>query len=135
VLTLEVTLFHGLPNGSTLYLGLVQKPSTVVLLMLWLRAVGFVKSLLSWDTHRNDPPLCFVTMSVHPTCPTIRFIIKGPNTLTCPTILPSTLSSLGEVKVLHVPSSRLFADIFTKGLHCILFDEFQSSLNICPRLG
>jgi hypothetical protein len=32
--------------------------------------------------------------------------------------------SLGEVKVLHVPSSRQFADIFTNGLPSALFDEF-----------
>jgi hypothetical protein len=38
--------------------------------------------------------------------------------------------SLGEVKVLHVPSSRQFADIFTKVLLSALFDEFCCSLNI-----
>jgi hypothetical protein len=43
--------------------------------------------------------------------------------------------SIGEVKVLHVPSSREFADIFTKGLHASLFDEFHCSMNIQPRRG
>jgi hypothetical protein len=42
--------------------------------------------------------------------------------------------SLGEVKVLHVPSSRQFADIFTKGLPSALFDEFCCSLNTLPSL-
>jgi hypothetical protein len=41
---------------------------------------------------------------------------------------------LGEVKVLHVPSSRQFADIFTKGLPSALFDEFCCSLNTLPSL-
>lgn len=40
--------------------------------------------------------------------------------------------SLGEVKVLHVPSSHQFADIFTKGLPTTLFQEFRSSLHILP---
>jgi hypothetical protein len=34
---------------------------------------------------------------------------------------------LGEVRVLHVPSSHVFADIMTKGLPSALFDEFQRS--------
>jgi hypothetical protein len=38
--------------------------------------------------------------------------------------------AIGEVHVLHVPTSSQFADIFTKGLSS-LFLEFQSSLNIC----
>ncbi|KAK1696441.1 hypothetical protein QYE76_013138 [Lolium multiflorum] len=38
--------------------------------------------------------------------------------------------ALGEAKVLHVPSSSQFADIFTKGLPSPVFSEFRSSLNI-----
>ncbi|WVZ51462.1 LOW QUALITY PROTEIN: hypothetical protein U9M48_002608, partial [Paspalum notatum var. saurae] len=36
--------------------------------------------------------------------------------------------ALGQVRVLHVPSSYQFADIMTKGLHVQLFTEFRSSL-------
>ena len=36
----------------------------------------------------------------------------------------------GEVRVLHVPSRYQIADIFTKGLPRILFDDFRSSLSI-----
>jgi hypothetical protein len=32
--------------------------------------------------------------------------------------------ALGQVRVLHVPSSHQFADIMTKGLPTTLFDEF-----------
>jgi hypothetical protein len=41
--------------------------------------------------------------------------------------------SLGEVKVLYVPASRQFADIFTKGLPSTIYEEFHSSLNTHPR--
>lgn len=42
--------------------------------------------------------------------------------------------ALGEVRVLHVPSSSQYTDIFTKGLPSQLFSEFRSSLNITPLL-
>lgn len=37
---------------------------------------------------------------------------------------------IGEVKVLHVPSSLQFVDIFTKGLPTTLFNEFRNSLTV-----
>ncbi|KAL8158650.1 hypothetical protein V2J09_000187 [Rumex salicifolius] len=40
--------------------------------------------------------------------------------------------ALGEAKVLHVPTSRQFADIFTKGLPSPLFSEFRDSLCLRP---
>ncbi|KAK9064797.1 hypothetical protein SSX86_016179 [Deinandra increscens subsp. villosa] len=38
----------------------------------------------------------------------------------------------GLVRVLHVPSRFQIADIFTKGLPRVLFDDFRSSLSIRP---
>jgi len=38
--------------------------------------------------------------------------------------------ALGELRVLHVPSSWQLADIFTKGLPRILFTEFRDSLAV-----
>jgi hypothetical protein len=32
--------------------------------------------------------------------------------------------ALGQVRILHVPSSSQFADIMTKGLPTALFDDF-----------
>lgn len=36
----------------------------------------------------------------------------------------------GDVRVLHVPTSSQYADIFTKGLPSSVFTEFRSSLNV-----
>jgi hypothetical protein len=38
---------------------------------------------------------------------------------------------IGQVRVLHVPTTSQFADIFTKGLPSSVFNEFRSNLNIC----
>ena len=40
--------------------------------------------------------------------------------------------ALGQVKVLHVPSARQLADIFTKGLPSSLFLDFRYSLSVLP---
>ncbi|GKB17034.1 ribonuclease H-like domain-containing protein [Tanacetum coccineum] len=40
------------------------------------------------------------------------------------------LVTTGHVRVLHVPSRYQYANIFTKGLPTILFDEFRSSLSV-----
>ena len=37
----------------------------------------------------------------------------------------------GDVRVLSVPTTLQFADIFTKGLSSSVFLDFRSSLNIC----
>nr|GEV53650.1 ribonuclease H-like domain-containing protein [Tanacetum cinerariifolium] len=37
-----------------------------------------------------------------------------------------------HVRVLHVPSRFHYADIFTKGLPSALFEDFRSSLSVCP---
>jgi len=38
--------------------------------------------------------------------------------------------ALGDVRVLHVPTTSQFADIFNKGLPSSVFTEFRSSLNV-----
>uniref|UniRef100_A0ACD5T832 Uncharacterized protein n=1 Tax=Avena sativa TaxID=4498 RepID=A0ACD5T832_AVESA len=40
--------------------------------------------------------------------------------------------ALGEARVLHVPTSSQYADIFTKGLPTSIFEDFRSSLNVLP---
>ena len=39
--------------------------------------------------------------------------------------------TVGDVWVLHVPTTSQFADIFTKSLTTSVFEKFRSSLNIC----
>ena len=36
----------------------------------------------------------------------------------------------GQVRVLHVPSHYQIADIFTKGLPLVLFEDFRDSLSV-----
>jgi hypothetical protein len=38
--------------------------------------------------------------------------------------------AIGDLRVLHVPTSSQYADIFTKGLPTSVFIEFRSSLNV-----
>jgi hypothetical protein len=38
--------------------------------------------------------------------------------------------AMGVVRVLHVPTTSQFADVFTKGLPSTVFSEFRSSLNV-----
>jgi hypothetical protein len=38
--------------------------------------------------------------------------------------------AVGDVRVMHVPTSSQYADIFTKGLLSSVFLEFMSSLNV-----
>ncbi|XP_066333530.1 uncharacterized mitochondrial protein AtMg00810-like [Miscanthus floridulus] len=38
--------------------------------------------------------------------------------------------ALGHVRVLHVPTTSQYADVFTKGLPTSLFQEFRFSLNV-----
>jgi hypothetical protein len=39
--------------------------------------------------------------------------------------------AIGQIRVLHVPMTSQFADVFTKRLPSSVFEEFRSSLNIC----
>ncbi|GJR09726.1 ribonuclease H-like domain-containing protein, partial [Tanacetum coccineum] len=40
--------------------------------------------------------------------------------------------TVGQVRVLHVPSHYQFVDVFTKGLPSVLFEEFRFSLSVRP---
>jgi hypothetical protein len=39
--------------------------------------------------------------------------------------------AIGQVPIIHVPTTSQFTDIFTNGLPSSVFNEFRSSLNIC----
>ncbi|GJR16751.1 ribonuclease H-like domain-containing protein [Tanacetum coccineum] len=69
-----------------------------------------------------------VTNAVDETC-WLRNLLREFHTPLC----SATLVYCDNVRVLHVPSSYQYADIFTKGLHSAIFEEFCSSLSIrCP---
>jgi hypothetical protein len=36
--------------------------------------------------------------------------------------------AIGELRVLQIPSAQQFADIFTKGLPTVLFQDFRNGL-------
>jgi hypothetical protein len=38
--------------------------------------------------------------------------------------------AVGDLRVLHVPTTSQYADIFTKGLPSSVFTEFRTSLNV-----
>ena len=38
--------------------------------------------------------------------------------------------AFGDVRVMHVPTSSQYVDIFTKGLPSTVFTEFRSGLNV-----
>jgi hypothetical protein len=38
--------------------------------------------------------------------------------------------AIGALRVLHVPTTSQYADVFTKGLPSSVFTEFRSSLNV-----
>ena len=38
--------------------------------------------------------------------------------------------AIGDIRVLHVPTSSQYANIFTKGLASSVFMEFRSNLNV-----
>ena len=80
--------------------------------------------LWAWGPHAV-PQLSAVTTCRQSTWPPILFIIVVRSTLiVCEKV------ALGEVRVLHVPTSAQFADIFTKGLATAPFTDIRSSLNI-----
>jgi hypothetical protein len=41
------------------------------------------------------------------------------------------VAAIGQICILHVPTTLQFIDIFTKGLPSTIFNEFRFSLNIC----
>jgi hypothetical protein len=38
--------------------------------------------------------------------------------------------AIGVVRVMHIPTTSQFADVFTKGLPSTVFMDFRSSLNV-----
>ncbi|GKE86481.1 ribonuclease H-like domain-containing protein [Tanacetum coccineum] len=84
----------------------------------------FGNNLLSWSSKRQP------TLSRSSAAAEYRGVA---NAIAETCWLHNLLLAAGQVRVLHVPSRYQFADIFTKGLPSVLFEEFRSSLSVrCP---
>ncbi|GKD73129.1 ribonuclease H-like domain-containing protein, partial [Tanacetum coccineum] len=95
-------------------------------------------NLLSWSSKRQpmlsrsstEAVYCDVANAVAETC-WLRNVLRELHT----PLSFATLVYCDNVRVLHVPSLYQYADIFTKGLPSVLFEEFCSSLSVrCPSL-
>ena len=126
---LAIILFHGRPSANTLSHGPVPRPNTGVLPMPWLRLLD---SQLLGEFHRSLPRATLVY------CDNISAVYLSTNPVHHQRTKHVEINlhfvrervALGAVRVLHVPTSLQYADIFTKGLPTAVFINFRSSLNV-----
>lgn len=114
---------------NTPYLGPVSRLSTVELLMLLLKQLGFEIFFVSYTTFHIVPHLFIVTILVWYICHLILFNINGPSTLKLIFTLFETKLPPGKF-AFFMPSSSQYAEIFTKSLPSTLFLDFRSNLNV-----
>ena len=128
---LAIILYCGRPSANTLSQGPVLRPNTGVLLMPWLRLVGFVNSWASFVVLYhvlycdNISAMYLLTNPVHN---------QRTKHVEIDVHFVREHVALGALRVLHVPTSLQYADIFTKELPTDVFINFRSSLNVrsCP---
>jgi hypothetical protein len=94
----------------------IQRPSIASSPTAWLRPLGFISCSMSSRPCRLGAYLSTVTISMSCTYPPTTFSINAP-------------SMWRLIFILF--ERRHSADIFMKGLPSSVFNEFQSSLNIC----
>lgn len=127
-----IILFHGLLIVRLLFLTPVPRLNIVGLRMLLLKPPRYVifyfelHCPLKWATPVYYDNISVVYMSHNP--------VQHQRTKHVEMDIHFVREkvALGHIRVLHVPSSSQFADIFTKGLPQPLFTDFRSSLSICP---
>jgi hypothetical protein len=90
--------------------------------MQLLKRFGFVNLSSSFIALLSAPPLSIVIIFLQSTWPPIQSSIDIH--------FVRENVALGEVRVLHVPTSAQFADIFKKGLPTASFIDIRSSLNV-----
>nr|GEV81700.1 ribonuclease H-like domain-containing protein [Tanacetum cinerariifolium] len=98
-----ITYYLGPLNDSTLFHAPVPKLNTEVLLTLCV-SVGYMSA-----NHVQHQRTKHIEIDIH----FVRDMVTAR-----------------QVRVLHVPSHFQYADIFTKGLHSALFEEFRSNLSV-----
>lgn len=125
-----ITLSPSSPRVRTSSLDQVLKPSIVQWLMVLLRPFGCASSCRSFMPLFAVPQWYTTTTSVQSTCPPTLFSISAPNTSRLTSTSFKSELLLVTLRVLHVPNSSQYANIFTKGLPSSVFTEFRSSLNV-----
>lgn len=113
VVFLGTTLFLLYLSVRRYFLVRAQKPNIEVSLVL-LSLVGFIISSLSYIALSVRPLLYIMMMSVLSTFLTSRFNINTPTHVEIDIHFVRDKVVLGQVRILHVPSLYMFADIFTK---------------------
>ncbi|KAJ9566714.1 hypothetical protein OSB04_002680 [Centaurea solstitialis] len=129
---LAIILCLGLQSVSPLSLAQVQRLNTVVLLMQFLKPLVSEKSPLKLHV-----PLRKVTIVY---CDNVSAVFLSHNPVQHQRTKHVEIDihfvrekvRLGQVRVLHIPSSLQYANILTKGLPRYLYQQFQSSLTVCP---
>jgi hypothetical protein len=96
--------------------------------MPWLRLVGFINSWASFVVLYHVLLLSIVTTSVPYTTNPVHHQRTKHVEINIHFVRERV--ALGVVRVLHVPTSLQYADIFTKGLLTAVFLNFRSSLNV-----
>ena len=127
---LAIILYHDRPSANTLSHGPVLRLNTGVLPMLWLRLVGFPNSWASFIVLLPRATLVY--------CDNISAVYLSTNPVHHQRTNHVEINihfvrervALGAVRVVHVPTSLQYANIFTKGLPTVVFLNFQSSLNV-----
>jgi hypothetical protein len=98
--------------------------------MAWQRRAGFISFLWSCTAPLSRATLVY--------CDNVSAVYLSTNPVQDQRIKHVNIDhhfvrkrvAVGDVRVLHVPTTSQFADIFTKGLPSSVFSEFQSNLNI-----
>ena len=129
VFILVILWYLGSPSGSTQFLVRVPRPSTGQLLTLWLCC--WLRQLLQ-ELHlplkKATVVFCDNVSAVYMTANPVHH--RRTKHIEIDIHFVREKVSLGEVRVLHVPSSHQYADIMTKGLPVQLFTDFRSSLGV-----
>ena len=122
--------FLGHLNASLRCPGLALRPNIVVSLMWSLRHVGFVIFSLSYIALRKATLVyCDNVSAVYLSGNPVQH--QRTKHVEIDIHFVREMVARGQVHVLHVPSRYQYADIFTKGLPRVLFEEFRTSLSIC----